>query len=224
MRLTRFTATICRAASAPKLITIIVMFDKTETSPEKNPLTQRAHRGHDAARGILIVDDNQDFCSVMARALRRRGLCVHVAHDEASALSTVQEEPAIDRVVLDLNLGRPISGLHLLTRLRAAHPHLRIVLLTAYASLATATEAIRCGAVHYLAKPASVDEVLAAFSREVADATVQVAKDVLSCPQLEWERLCWALVRHDGNISATARFLGLERRSLQRKLKKHARR
>lgn len=200
------------------------MFDKTGAGAGKHPLTQRGHRGYEAAGRILIVDDNQDFCGVLARAMHRRGICVHVAHDEASALATVQEEPAIDRVVLDLNLGRPISGLHLLRQLRAANPQLRIILLTAYASLATATEAIRWGAVHYLAKPASVDEVLAAFSREDADPTVPMAKDVLSCPQLEWERLCWALVLHDGNISATARFLGLERRSLQRKLKKHARR
>lgn len=181
-------------------------------------------REQDEASCILIVDDNASFCETLAKAFARRGIKALVAHDEMEALSALQGNASIDRVVLDINLGRPISGLNLIPQLRSVNPQLRIVLLTGYASLATATEAIRLGAIHYLAKPSSVEEVLDAFSRLAGDAAAAMSQQVLSCPQIEWERLSWALVRHRGNISATARFLRMERRTLQRKLQKHARR
>lgn len=176
------------------------------------------------ASGVLLVDDNVTFCETLARTLRRRRIETWIAHDAATALTLVEQEPAIGRIVLDLHLCRPISGLQLIPKLLERKPQLAIVLLTAYASIATATEAIRLGAVHYLAKPVDVDELLAAFAARTGNAAVPIGDEVLSCRQLEWERLSWALVRHHGNVSAAARFLGLERRSLQRKLHKHARR
>lgn len=188
-------------------------------SPPTPPSEQEAD-----ASAILIIDDDETFGQTLARACQRRGIKALAVQDGAQALACLASDPAIGRVVLDLNLDRPISGLSLIPRLLAAHPRLRIVLLTAYASIATATEAIRLGATHYLAKPASLDEVLEAFGKVGGACDMPIGQTVLSCPQLEWERLSWALVRHGGNISAAARFLGLQRRSLQRKLCKHARR
>lgn len=173
---------------------------------------------------ILVVDDNANFADVLVRAFRRRGIEAFAAHDGEEALALLQEHEKVDRIVLDLNLGNPVSGLKLIPKLRAGRKKRRIVLLTGYASLATATEAIRLGATHYLAKPSSVDEVLAAFDRLAGEEHLPVERRIMSCAQLEWERLSWALVRHQGNISATARFLRMERRTLQRKLRKHARR
>ena len=96
----------------------------------------------------------------------------------------------------------------------------RIVVLTGYASITTAVEAVKLGAIHYLAKPANADEVVAGFYKEEGDASVTVANQPLSVNRLEWEHIQKLLNEHDGNISATARALGMHRRTLQRKLQR----
>jgi two-component system response regulator RegA len=95
-----------------------------------------------------------------------------------------------------------------------------IVVLTGYASVATAVEAIKLGATHYLAKPVDAEELLAAFQRTSGDASVPVAERPLSVNRLEWEHIQRILHDHGGNVSATARSLGMHRRTLQRKLAK----
>jgi len=93
--------------------------------------------------------------------------------------------------------------------------------LTGYASIATAVEAVRLGARHYLAKPADADEVLAALLRDEPDAALEVSPEPLTVARIEWEHIQKVLNEHDGNISATARALKMHRRTLQRKLDKH---
>jgi two-component system response regulator RegA len=93
-------------------------------------------------------------------------------------------------------------------------------MLTGYASIATAVEAIKLGAVHYVTKPADADEIVTALHRDEGDATVEIKEKPLSVRRLEWEHLQKVLVEHGGNISAAARALGMHRRSLQRKLEK----
>lgn len=173
-------------------------------------------------RRLLIVDDNLVFLQTLERSMQRRGFEVGTATcSDTAMLQARQEIP--DRVVLDLNLGGE-SGLHLIPRLLDVCPAMRIVVLTGYASIATAVEAIRLGAANYLPKPADTDEILAAFERpagSLGDAKPLQANP-MSVRQLEWEHLQRVLLEHDGNISAAARALGLHRRSLQRKLRKHA--
>ena len=169
---------------------------------------------------LLIVDDDQGFREALTRAMQRRGFSVLCAHDEASALQAA-EEFAPEYALIDLRLGQD-SGLALVARLAQEDPELRIVVLTGYASIATAVEAIKLGAVHYLTKPAEPDEILLALQRdrEQGDAGMTLANKPMSVRRLEWEHIQQVLLQHDGNISAAARTLNMHRRSLQRKLQK----
>jgi two-component system response regulator RegA len=171
-----------------------------------------------AAWRVLLVDDDAVFRATLAGALARRGHQVSEAQDIAGALRCAQMQ-APDAVVLDLRLADE-SGLRLIEPLLRAHPHARILLLTGYASIATAVEAIKLGAVHYLPKPASVEQILTALGREGGDPDVAPADTPLSVDRLEWEHIQQVLAAHDGNLSATARALKMHRRTLQRKLAK----
>jgi len=121
--------------------------------------------------------------------------------------------------VIDLRLPGP-SGLALIPRLKLADPRVRIVMMSGYASVATAVEAIKLGAVHYLTKPVDVDMIERAFHQVRGDESVRPGRQ-LSVDRLEWEHIQHALAEYGGNISATARALRMHRRTLQRKLGKH---
>ncbi|TVP48051.1 MAG: DNA-binding response regulator [Halomonas sp.] len=167
---------------------------------------------------LLIVDDDEMFCHVLNRALTRRGYEVIVAHDAEQALTmAAQFLPAM--ATLDLKLENS-SGLKLLPELLAISPHCRIVVLTGYSSIATAVEAIKLGAVNYLCKPVDADDVLTAFERQDGDPDIELADNPPSINRITWEHIQKVLQEHDGNISATARALGMHRRTLQRKLQK----
>lgn len=176
---------------------------------------------------ILLIDDDEVFTRVLSRALSSRGFAVTVAHDGAQARAQARAEP-VQFAVLDLKLGAD-NGLALIPELKALRPELRILLLTGYASIATAVEAIKRGADDYLAKPVDADAIvnalLATQSSEkhhadaAADALLPHAPPPLK--RLEWEHIHRVLAECDGNISETARRLGLHRRTLQRKLAKH---
>ena len=167
---------------------------------------------------LLIVDDDEMFCHVLNRALTRRGYEVFVAHDAEQALAmAAQYQPTM--ATLDLKLENS-SGLKLLPELLAITPHCRIVVLTGYSSIATAVEAIKLGAVNYLCKPVDADDVLSAFERQSGDPDIELADNPPSINRITWEHIQKVLQEHDGNISATARALGMHRRTLQRKLQK----
>lgn len=168
-------------------------------------------------RACLIVDDDEAFRTVLESALRRRGYDVFIAPDAASA-TRIARAQTIDDVVLDLRLGGD-SGLDLVTPLRSLHPHASIVVLTGFASIATAVQAIKLGAVHYLTKPASADEIVAALSGR-GDEGVELAARPTPLDHVEWEYIQRTLMACDGNVSAAAKRLGLHRRTLQRKLAK----
>jgi two-component system response regulator RegA len=168
---------------------------------------------------ILVIDDDETFNTVLTRALGRRNLTPRGALDGEQALALAAQVPP-DGVVLDLNLGGA-SGLALIEPLLAINPACRIVVLTGYASIATAVDAIKLGAVQYLAKPVEVDAILAAFDAgSRPDIEESPATAPLSVDRLEWEHIQRVLREHDGNISATARALKMHRRTLQRKLSK----
>ena len=176
----------------------------------------------DAQRGVLVVDDDERFAVTLAMALARRGYVTHVAHDAAAALATAQAKDP-EAAVVDLKLGAD-DGLALIEPLRRAHPRMRIVVLTGYASIATAVKAIKLGADDYLAKPVTAADVAAVLERgareEPPDDDGAESPEPMSTRRLEWEHIQRVLAEHDGNISATARILRMHRRTLQRKLAK----
>ncbi len=167
---------------------------------------------------LLLVDDDEAFRQVLARALEKRGFAVSAAADVASA-SLLAQANAPEYAVIDLKMPGP-SGLMLVQRLKELDAETRIVMLTGYASIATAVEAIKLGATHYLAKPADVDEIVHALQQTAGDPNVTINSDPLSVDRLEWEHIQKVLAENDGNISATARALKMHRRTLQRKLGK----
>lgn len=171
---------------------------------------------------LLLADDDATFCHVLARALARRGFRVQVAHDVPGALALCEHCPP-EYAVVDLRMPGE-SGLVLVARLRALAPGVRVVVLTGYSSIATAVEAIKLGARHYLTKPANADQIVEAFGRVEGDPGVEPAERPPSVGRLEWEYLQQTLAAHEGNISRTARALGMHRRTLQRKLAKRPRR
>jgi two-component system response regulator RegA len=177
-------------------------------------MSETSERGID----LLIVDDNATFGQVLARAFSRRGLRVAIAQDLATACAIAQEQrPA--RAVVDLKLGAD-SGLQVIGALLDIDPDIAIVMLTGYSSIATAVEAVKLGAVNYLCKPAGGDEILAAFGASAPNPDLALPEQPPSVDRVEWEHIQRVLKEHDGNISATARALGMHRRTLQRKLQK----
>lgn len=168
---------------------------------------------------VLLIDDDSFFVEQLARSLSRRGWqCVIAANAEAALEQAYKH--AFDAVSLDLNLAGE-SGLSLITPLREQLPEAQIVLLTGYASVATAVEAIKRGADNYLPKPASVSQILNALAGLPTVTQDEFAPEqMLRLRRLEWEHIQQALRETEGNISAAARILGMHRRTLQRKLDK----
>lgn len=166
---------------------------------------------------LLLVDDDNTFCTVLARALEKRGFAVTVANNVEQALPLAKANPP-EYAVIDLKMSGA-SGLVLTKALHELDPATRIVMLTGYASIATAVEAIKLGATQYLAKPANADEIVAAFGHS-ASPEVSPSVQPASVDRLEWDHIQRVLQEQHGNISATARLLNMHRRTLQRKLAK----
>jgi two-component system, response regulator RegA len=169
---------------------------------------------------ILVVDDDEVFRSRMGRALRDRGHEVRTAGSAEEALTLAQAESP-EYAVVDLKMpGR--GGLQLLAELKALDPSTEVVVLTGYGSIATALEAVRRGALDYVAKPVDADELLAAFSRAGgAPAPFLQTAATPTLARAEWEHIQRVLADCEGNVSEAARRLGLHRKSLQRKLHKY---
>jgi len=164
------------------------------------------------AGGLLLVDDDQVFCKVLSEALTKRGFTVSIAHDAEAAVKVARQSAPAYAVVDLVMPGRP--GLELVAELNSWRTEIKIVVLTGCASIATAVESIKLGAVHYLTKPTDAEEIVAAFGRDRANLGASVSVQPVSV-QRHLQK-----VLHDcsGNISETARRLSLHRRSLQRKL------
>jgi two-component system response regulator RegA len=166
----------------------------------------------------LVIDDDPSFNAILVRTLERRGLPARGALSVEAALEQARQMPP-QRVILDLNLAGS-SGLALIPVLLTINPDCRIVVLTGYASITTAVDAVKLGAVQYLAKPVEIEAILAAFIDDGPDFDLSAPDAPLSVDRLEWEHIQRVLNEHDGNISATARALKMHRRTLQRKLAK----
>jgi two-component system response regulator RegA len=173
----------------------------------------------DVERHLLIIEDDDAFARTLQRSFERRGYDVLRATslDEVKQLLG-EHEPGY--AVVDLKLAGDASGLTCVQHLHEHDPEMVIVVLTGYASIATAVEAIKLGARHYLAKPANTDDIEAAFARAQGDADVGLTERQTSIKTLEWERIHEVLAETGFNISETARRLGMHRRTLARKLEK----
>ncbi len=173
---------------------------------------------HDEKATLLLVDDDVDFLSALNHAMGKRGYLVTLANSAESAFELAKVEPP-EFAVVDLKMSGN-SGLVLVRQLASLEAGTKIVVLTGYASITTAIEAIKLGATHYLAKPVDADEIVAAFEKKSGDADIELSSNPLSIGRLEWEHIHRVLAENDGNISATARSLNMHRRTLQRKLGK----
>lgn len=167
---------------------------------------------------ILIVDDNKNFVKALKSALQDKNFEVLTAHNIKDAESVAKEhEPEF--CIVDLKMPGE-SGLKLIPRLLEIDPQTNIVILTGYAHVETAIEAIKLGATHYLSKPVEVDEILAAFDKKEGNPDTMINDTVASLDDVEKEHILSVLKKNNNNISATARELKLHRRTLQRKLGK----
>jgi two-component system, response regulator RegA len=173
----------------------------------------------EAERELLVVEDDDAFARTLQRSFERRGYRVLRTSDLEGA-RTVLRDHRPGYAVVDLKLAGGASGLACVQLLHEHDPAMVIVVLTGYASIATAVEAVKLGARHYLAKPANTDDIEAAFARAQGDAEVELTERQTSIKTLEWERIHETLAETGFNISETARRLGMHRRTLARKLEK----
>ena len=173
----------------------------------------------EAERQLLIVEDDDAFARTLGRSFERRGYVVtHASNLEETGALLETLSPGY--AVVDLKLNGEASGLACVQMLHRHNPKMLIVVLTGFASIATAVEAIKLGACHYLAKPSNTDDIEAAFGRAVGTTEVELTNRSTSIKTLEWERIHAVLAETDFNISEAARRLGMHRRTLARKLEK----
>ncbi|MFK7793814.1 MAG: response regulator transcription factor [Gammaproteobacteria bacterium] len=167
---------------------------------------------------VIIVDDDIAFCSALSRAFAKRDYVIVSVHSVAE-LKKINSLGEVGYGVVDLRLGEE-SGLNAIKLLLEKNPNIKIVMLTAYASIATTVEAMKLGAKNYLTKPASVQEIIDKLLQSPEQEDALIEETPLSVKRLEWEHLQKVLLEYDGNISAAARALNMHRRTLQRKLQK----
>jgi len=170
-------------------------------------------------RTLLVVDDDDVFRNRLVRALSERGLEARGAASAAEAIALASADSP-ELAVVDLRMPDR-SGLEVVRELKAMDPATNVVVLTGYGSIATALEAVRLGATHYLTKPADADEILRAFERRAGvPGESPPLEQTPSLARAEWEHIQRVLTDCQGNVSKAARVLGVHRRSLQRKLSK----
>jgi two-component system response regulator RegA len=182
---------------------------------------QATERAVDAAeeRLLLIAEDDASFAKALGRSFERRGYRVLQAASHAQVQELLRTESP-GYAVVDLKLNGDASGLACVETLHGQDPGMLIVVLTGFASISTAVEAIKLGACHYLAKPSNTDDIEAAFGRAAGTTEVELTNRTTSIKTLEWERIHQTLAETGFNISETARRLGMHRRTLARKLGK----
>jgi two-component system response regulator RegA len=167
---------------------------------------------------IILIDDDEIFCQALSRAITKYGWQVYTAHNGEQGMDLAKTYLP-NYAIIDLKMPGA-SGLTFIKRLLQINKDIKIIMLTGYASIATAVEAIKLGAIHYLVKPVDVEEILATFYKDEGDCMIYVKPTSLSAERLKWEYIQQTLAKFNGNISQTARMLGMHRRTLQRKLAK----
>lgn len=173
--------------------------------------------GDDAS--LLIVDDDGPFLRRLGRALESRGFDVDLAESVAAGRASIRKT-APKYAVIDLRLADG-NGLELIEAIRSRREDTRIIMLTGYGNIATAVNAVKLGAIDYLAKPADADDVFTALTRK-SDEKVAPPENPMSADRVRWEHIQRVYEMCDRNVSETARRLNMHRRTLQRILAKRA--
>jgi two-component system response regulator RegA len=172
-----------------------------------------------AERSVLIVDDDRPFLQRLAKALEQRGFTVATADSVAEGLRQLDKAaPAFAVVDMRLNDG---NGLDVISALKQRRPDARAIILTGYGNIATAVNAVKLGAVDYLAKPADADDVVAALLAHDA-SKIEPPENPMSADRVRWEHIQRIYELCGRNVSETARRLNMHRRTLQRILAKRA--
>ena len=168
---------------------------------------------------LLIVEDDKPFLQRLASAMQTRGFAVTTAESVAEGLQRVEHDaPAF--AVVDMRLGDG-NGLDVISALKRSRPEARAIILTGYGNIATAVNAVKLGAVDYLAKPVDADDVVSALlSRE--DRKIEPPANPMSADRVRWEHIQRIYELCSRNVSETARRLNMHRRTLQRILAKRA--
>lgn len=168
---------------------------------------------------FLLVDDDDNFRMRLAKALDDRGFKINVADSFQLAENEISTNN-FDYAIFDLYLGEDSKsdrdGLALLELLRSVQPKCQAIILTGYGTVATTVQALKSGAVNFLTKPTTVEDILEVFSLLPANSKNSISRPTLS--EVEWEHIQKVLKDCDGNVSKSARILGMHRRSLQRRL------
>jgi len=172
-----------------------------------------------AERELLIIEDDAAFARTLSRSFERRGYrVIHAASYDEACVVLASHSPGF--AVVDLKLAGPQSGLACVQLLHAHDAAMSIVVLTGFASIGTAVDAIKLGARQYLAKPANTDDIEEAFGHVDGSTELALTERATSIKTLEWERIHEVLAETNFNISEAARQLGMHRRTLARKLEK----
>ena len=169
---------------------------------------------------LLVIDDDNTFTKIICESLNAEGFKVSSANSAAQGFNKSKNlQPEF--ILLDLKIATD-SGLKMIPELLAENHNAKIVVLTGYANIQTAIEAIKLGAVHYLSKPATIAEIIAAFDKQIGDAAISIENEIMPLNRLEKNHIEAVVAKNSGNISRAARELKMHRRTLQRKLSKKA--
>lgn len=166
-------------------------------------------------RHVLILEDDQRLAASLKKDFCDHGYEVTLAQ----RLQQIPQDRKFTHAVVDLRLSEGDFGLESITILKTISEQVRIVVLSGYGSITTAVEAVKKGAIDYLTKPASFEEIEKALNGERVNPSADFKRRSLS--EVEHEYIDFVLTKNEGNISKTAKDLGLHRQSLQRKLKKY---
>jgi len=188
----------------------VVVNDVTEPAVMENIGNQRA---------VLVVEDDRSFLQRLAKALESRGFAVNTAESVADGLSQVEQSPP-GFAVVDMRLGDG-NGLDVISALKRRRPDARGIILTGYGNIATAVNAVKLGAVDYLAKPVDADDVVAALLAH-EQIKIEPPENPMSADRVRWEHIQRIYELCGRNVSETARRLNMHRRTLQRILAKRA--
>jgi two-component system, response regulator RegA len=170
-------------------------------------------------RSVLIVEDDRSFLQRLAKALESRGFTVSIAESVADGLLKLEQAPPAYAVV-DMRL-EDGNGLDVISALKRRRPDARGIILTGYGNIATAVNAVKMGAVDYLAKPVDADDVVAALLAQ-DNKKIEPPENPMSADRVRWEHIQRIYELCGRNVSETARRLNMHRRTLQRILAKRA--
>ena len=174
--------------------------------------------GPRTGRRLLIVEDDATFSRTLSRSFERRGYEVRAIASAEALGETLATFAPPSRRSTTAQCGA--SGLACVEALHARDAEMRIIVLTGFASIATAVEAVKLGATNYLTKPSTTDDIEAAFGQVAGNADAAISTRPTSIKTTEWEQIHQALAETDFNVSEAARRLGMHRRTLARRLAK----